>query len=175
MGVSLILTPGAAFHEIDERARVGAPHIEEEEARRHAGLGMTQFSTHVGVDQRERNEGRKTEAKRQHDGGRESAWPMDRRKRHPPFNEARRRRPSREIGDAKGDQSQREKRRDGRAGHHGGDRSLRAGQDGERDQRRARERRADKVALTRPASPFLDHVADEGRHGQIVRASERRD
>ena len=59
--------------------------------------------------------------------------------------------------------TQREKRRDSRARDHRRDRLLRAGQDGERDERRARERGAGEIARARPASAFLDEVADQRR------------
>ena len=166
---------GLALHEVDECARVGAAHIEEKEARRHARLSLAQFGAHVGVDERERDERREAQAKRQHDGRRQRARPMDRGKRHAPLDEARSGRAAREISDTEGDKAQREKRRDRRAGDHRRDRLLRAGQDGKRDKRRSGERCAGKVALARPALAFLDEIADQRGHGQIVRAPERRD
>ena len=47
-----------ALHEVDERARVGAAHIEEKEARGHAWLSLAQFGAHVGLDERERDQRR---------------------------------------------------------------------------------------------------------------------
>ena len=164
-----------ALHEIDEGGRVGATHIEEKEARGHAWLSLAQFGAHVGVDERERDERGEAQAKRQHDGGRQRARPVDRGERHAPLDEARMGRAAREISDAIGDKPQRKKRRHRRACDHRRDRLLRAGQDGERDQRGPGERRAGKVARARPALAFLGEVADQRGHRQIMRPSERRD
>ena len=164
-----------ALHEVDECACVGAAHIEEKEARRHAWLSLTQFGAHVGVDERERDERGEAEAERQHDGRRQRAGPMDRVKRHAPLDEARTGRAPRKISNAKGDKPERDERHDRRDCDHRRDRLLRAGQDGEREKRDAGERGAGKIALARPALAFLDQVADQRGHGQIVRASERRD
>ena len=100
---------------------------------------------------------------------------MDGGKRHAPLDEVRMGRAAREISDAVGDKTQGEKRSDRRGCDHRRDRLLRAGQDGKRDQRRSGERRAGKIACARPALAFLDQVADQRGHGQIVRSSERRD
>ena len=101
IGVSLILTPGASrFTKSTNGARVGAAHIEEKEAWRHARLSLAQFGAHVGVDERERDERGEAEAERQHDGRRQRAGPVDRGKRHAPLDEARAGRAAREVSDA---------------------------------------------------------------------------
>ena len=170
------MTPGASrFTKVDEWARVGAAHIEEKEAWRHAWLSLTQFGAHVGLDERERDERGEAEAERQHDGRRQRAGPMDRVKRHAPLDEARTGRAPRKIRNAKSDKPQRNERDDRRDRDHRRDRLLRAGQDGKREERDAGERRAGKIALARPALALLDEIADQRGHGDIVGAPERRD
>ena len=105
IGVSLTLTPGASrFTKSTNAPASGAAHIEEKEARRHAWLSLAQFGSHVGLDERERNERGQPQAERQHDGWRQRAWSMDRVNRHAPLDKARTGRAARKGSDAKSDE-----------------------------------------------------------------------
>ena len=166
---------GLALEEVPERACIGAAHIEKKETRRHAGLGPKQLGAHIRINQSERDQRRQAQAQRQNDRRRERARSLDRGEGHAPFDGPQFGGAARDEGHAERDEPQRQKGGDGRTGDVSRDRTLRARQNGQRNQRRRRHRCAGDIALARPALALLGQIADQHRHRQVVRLSERRD
>ncbi len=76
--------------------------------------------------------------------------------------------------DAERNEPQRDERGESRARDRNGDRPLGACGDGERDERRAGERRADEVAGAGPSLALLGEIADQRGDRKVVRPPERR-
>ena len=163
------------LEEIEERRRVRAANVEEEETRRHARLGVTQLGAHIEVDQGERNESRESESQRQHDRGRQRAGPVDRRKRHAELDGARSWSAPDGESNAERDESQDEEGGQRRGGDSDRDGTLGACRDREPDERDASQGGADDVTDARPAPALLGEVANKSGDRQVVRPAQRND